>query len=413
MEALLILGGLLLILAGFVWLISQAFATGLLWGLGSLLPPVTLVFVFRHWRVARKTMVLSCLGFIPLVVGLSLLANRDADRLAAIFSLRWLPTQVQPELNLGLRGQLNGRPFAPQQGELINGVLTLREGQGFFARQEVTIRLPEPAEGALRVDVLPDDGGTLPEVEIAWLSPERELPETCRLDRGYTLHLNLLPEPPNRLKGDFHLVLPAQYRTSLNGVVELFTDRLRYRDGQVDRRHDSRDTIAYVIQDYLQRRHASRDVRLQALPGVALPASELALEVQAAVEGQAQAFALQLGKNEQGWHVMGDDYPALPAPRAEPMKRAADSEAPPVATASPSGIDRRLRFSMERLLRDPARYEHLLVRAHTERGGVAEGRFIGIDSEGQLIIRRVIQGPGQASYNLTPGEIVLLELMEP
>ncbi|MBS67647.1 MAG: MFS transporter, partial [Pseudomonas sp.] len=46
-------------------------------------------------------------------------------------------------------------------------------------------------------------------------------------------------------------------------------------------------------------------------------------------------------------------------------------------------------------------------------GGVAEGRFLGLDSEGKLIIRRVIRGPGLASYNLAPGEIVLLELVEP
>jgi len=69
MEALLILGGLLLILAGAVWLISLAFSTSLLWGLGSLLPPLTLAFVFSHWRVARKALILSCLGFIPLIVG--------------------------------------------------------------------------------------------------------------------------------------------------------------------------------------------------------------------------------------------------------------------------------------------------------------------------------------------------------
>ena len=157
MEALLILGGLLLVFAGFVWLISQAFATSLLWGIGSLLPPLTLAFVFSHWRAARRAVVLSCLGVIPLVVGLSLLASRDADRLAAIFSLRWLPTLVQPELSMNIKGQLNGRAFAPQQGEFINGVLTLREGQGFFARQEVIVRLREPVDGALRVDVLPDD----------------------------------------------------------------------------------------------------------------------------------------------------------------------------------------------------------------------------------------------------------------
>ncbi|MCW8157746.1 MFS transporter [Stutzerimonas stutzeri] len=412
MEALLILGGLLLILAGFIWLISQAFATSLLWGLGSLLPPLTLAFVFSHWRVARKALILSCLGVIPLIVGLSLLASRDAERLEAIFSLRWLPTQVQPDLAMGVRGKLNGREFTPQQGEVINGVLTLREGQGFFARQEVTIRLPQRFEGALRVDVLPDDVGALPEVEIAWLSPDQELPETRRLDRGYTLHLDLQPVAPNKLRGDFHLVLPPQFETSLTGVVELYSDRLRYQNGQVDRRHDSRDTVAFVIEDYLQRRHASREVILESMPSFTLPADELELEVQAKVRGEQQTFTLRLGKSEQGWQVKGDDYPPL----AEPVEAvAAARNAPEAVVAEPpsSRLDRRLRFSMEQVLRNPGRYQHLLMRAHTERGGVAEGRFAGLDSEGNLIIRRVIRGPGEATYNLAPGEIVLLELVEP
>lgn len=412
MEALLILGGLLLVFAGFVWLISQAFATSLLWGIGSLLPPLTLAFVFSHWRAARRAVVLSCLGVIPLVVGLSLLASRDADRLAAIFSLRWLPTQVQPELSMNIKGQLNGRAFAPQQGEFINGVLTLREGQGFFARQEVIVRLREPVDGALRVDVLPDDAGPLPEVEIAWLSRDRELPESRRLDRGYTLHLDLEPVAPNKLSGDFHLVLPPHYQTSLNGSVELFTNRLRYRNGEVDRRHDSQDTLAFVIEDYLQRRHASRDVSIQPLPTLALPADELEVSVQATVKGEAQGFTLHLIKDAQGWQVRGDDYSALTADVIAPA--AARDESPAAVKAIPvTAKDRHPGFSLERLLRDPARYQQMLVRAHTERGGVAEGRFLGLDSEGKLIIRRVIRGPGEASYNLAPGEIVLLELVEP
>ncbi|WP_313506080.1 MFS transporter [Stutzerimonas kunmingensis] len=413
MEALLILGGLLLILAGAVWLISLAFSTSLLWGLGSLLPPLTLAFVFSHWRVARKALILSCLGFIPLIVGLSLLANRDAERLEAIFSLRWLPTQVEPDLAMGVRGELNGRRFAPQQGELINGVLNLREGKGFFARQEVTIRLREPIEGALRIDVLPDDIGALPEVEIAWLNPDQELPETRRLDRGYTLHLDLQPVAPNKLRGGFHLVLPPQFDTSITGVIELYTDRLRYLDGQVDRRHDSRDTLAFVIEDYLQRRHASGDVALQSTPVVTLPAEELEVEVQAQVKGEMQAFTLPLAKNEQGWHVRGDDYPPLSEPAVETPVTTTKAAEPVAATVPQSSLDRRLRFSMEHVLRTPDRYQHLLMRAHTERGGVAEGRFAGLDSEGNLIIRRVISGPGEATYNLAPGEIVLLELVDP
>ena len=43
MDALLILGGLLLIVVGLIWLIVLAFGTGLLWGVGCLLPPVTLL----------------------------------------------------------------------------------------------------------------------------------------------------------------------------------------------------------------------------------------------------------------------------------------------------------------------------------------------------------------------------------
>ncbi len=68
---------------------------------------------------------------------------------------------------------------------------------------------------------------------------------------------------------------------------------------------------------------------------------------------------------------------------------------------------------MERLLREPSAYRNLMVRARTERGGLAEGRFLGIDQEGNLNIRRVINGPGEALYNLAPAEIASLELLEP
>ena len=40
MDALLIIGGLLLMLAGLVWLVMRAFATSLLWGWGSLIAPI-------------------------------------------------------------------------------------------------------------------------------------------------------------------------------------------------------------------------------------------------------------------------------------------------------------------------------------------------------------------------------------
>lgn len=418
MDALLILGGLLLIVLGVVWLVARAFGASLFWGVGVLaLPPVSLLFVFRHWDKARRALLLSGLGFIPLVAGLSLLASQDPERLAAIASLKWLHQNegVQAGLTMGVRGRINGRPFGPQQGELIDGVLTLREGADFFANQAVSIRLPHAAEGALRVDVLPEDVGSLPEVEISWMRPDQELPEARRLSRGYTLHLDLQPVPPNKLAGDFHLVLPPRYNTNISGRVELYTDDLRYQAGKVDTRHDSRGTLMHVVEDYLQRRHATRQVQLETFPTVRFPATTLVATVQANVYGRRQSFELPISKGAQGWAVDGDEYPALPAEPEATIKAAAELEAQPsVQPAGPSlRLDRRQRFSMERLLRDPSAYRHVMVRARTERGGVAEGRFVGVDQDGNLNIRRVIEGPGEALYNLAPSEIASLELLEP
>ena len=414
MDALLILGGLLLILAGLVWLVMRAFGTGLLWGWASLLPPLTLLYVLRHWRSARQALALSALGFIPLVVGLTLLASQDSQRLHALLSLQWLQPEVQApaELAIELHGELHGQPFAPQQGELLGTVFSLREGQDFFARRELVIRLPQPVTGALRLDVLPGDQGPLPEIEVSWLLPEQELPEARRLSHGYTLHLNLQPVPPNKLAGDFHLVLPARFKTTLSGRVELFSDGLRYRDGKVDRHVDSADTLAYVIEDYLQRRFATRAVQLGNLPALPLPADSLELSVDARVDGQAQRLPIRLNKSaSRGWAVEADRF----APLAEPS--APQVEAAPVEAASSQPVsrplDRRLRFSLEGLLRSPSRYENLTMRVSTARGSMAEGRFQGVDQQGRIVLHQRLSGSGAASYAWHPEEIGKIELLEP
>lgn len=416
MDALLILGGLFLIVAGLVWLVVLAFETGLIWGVGSLLPPVTLLYIIRHWSAARKAVGLSGLGFIPLIVGFTLLANQEPERIAAIVSLKWLEPDEQAQrsrLAIHLHGQLDGRPFNPQVGSLVDGVLTLREGDDLFARQEVNIRLGTTPSGALQVDVLPQDVSPSPEIEINWMRPEQELPEARRVQSGYTLHLDLQPVPPNKLAGDFHLVLPARYDTSLSGQIELFTDGLRYRADQVDLSHDSMDTLIYVSRDYLQRRFKTRAITVESLAPVSFPASAFNLSVQAKVNGTPSQFELNIHKGNQGWAVDGDLYPPLPT-EAETQPEAVAIQVEPSSVSAPSPhVDRRQQFSLARLLANPAGYEHLLLRAHTERGGVAEGRFVGIDADGNVAIRRMLKGPGEAVYKLAPSDIALLELLEP
>lgn len=416
MDALLILGGVLLILCGLVWLVMRAFSTSLLWGWGSLIPPMTLFFVLRHWRQARSPLGLSGLGFIPLIVGLTLLANHDAQRLQTLLSLKWLQPEVPApvELAIKLDGELHGRPFQPQQGELIDGVLSLREGRDFFAQSELIIRLPQAQPGAVRLDVLPADEGLLPEVEISWLLPDQDLPEARRLSRGYTLHLNLQPVPPNKLAGDFHLVLPAQFKTSLSGTLELFTNGLRYKGEAVDRSFDSADTLAYVIHDYLQRRFASRQVQLDKLPMLRLPAKQLDVSVRAQIDGEWQELPVLLKKHEsRGWGVDGDHFPSLPiaVPAAASVSAAPARSETPERSSRP--LDRRLRFSLDALLRNPSRYQNLTMRVQTERGNSAEGRFQGVDPDGRILLRQRLSGQGEVSYRLRPEEVSRIELLEP
>ncbi|MFU3921852.1 MFS transporter [Pseudomonas aeruginosa] len=409
MDALLILGGLLLMVAGYIWVIVLAFGTGLLWGYGSLFPPVALAYIGVHWRTARKGVGLAALGCIPLVVGLALLASHDAARLEAILSLRWLKPEARPpaELSIALSGEFNGKPFAPQSGELIGGVLSLRQGHDFYAQRELQIRLPAQPLGALRLDVLPEDGGALPEVELSWLQPDQDLPEARRLLRGYTLHLDLRPKAPNRLEGEFHLSLPSDYRTTLSGHVELYTDRLRYRHGKVDLGYDSDDTLALVLRDYLQRRFASRDVSLVRAPSWRAASHTRPLRIEALVAGQAQVLELTLEKNaRREWTVRGDAFPALPA---EPATVAA-AAAPPEPQALPAPGNATLDLELVQV--EPQRYSQRLVKATTVRGRIAEGRFTGLDSEGRLVIRREMPGAGEASYLLRPAEIARLELLE-
>jgi hypothetical protein len=167
-----------------------------------------------------------------------------------------------------------------------------------------------------------------------------------------------------------------------------------------------------VLEDYLQRRYVSRNVSVRPLPSINLPAQQVDVQIEAMVDGQVQPLALSLSKSpNRGWMVQGDNYPRLPATLVAPVVQLASK--PVEATRSRSTLDRRLRFSLERLLRAPDQYLNLRMRALTEKGRAAEGQFAGINADGRIVIRRELSGPGEASYILRPTEVTQIELLEP
>ena len=413
MGALLILAGVLLFLSAFIWLVMRAFDTSLLWGWGSLLPPITLLFVIRKWSKAQSPVFLAGLALGTLTVGLAQMAASSPERVSDIFSLRWMhPEPATGNSGIHLSGELNGQTFNPQTAELIDGVLTLREGKDFYARRELSIRLPEQPDGALELDVLPQDRDRVPVIELNWLLPEQDLPEARRITRGYSLRLNLQPVAPNKLAGVFHLVLPARFKTSLSGELELYTDRLRYRNGKLDARYDSRETLAKVIEDYLQRRFRSSSVALVQLPPISFPSKKLDVNISTVVNGQSVLLPLQLEKDDVlGWQVANDRYPALPKVQKTAEPDTQEQQASPAE--SHNMLDRRVRFSLQRLLLNPDNYQHLMMRAETTGGVTAEGRFAGISKDGDLIIRSPISGAGEATFSLPAAEVLNVELLEP
>lgn len=421
MVALLILGGFLLIGLGLLWLVVLAFKVSLLWGFGSFFPPITLLFIVRCWSVARKAVVFTALGLVPLTAGVTQLANEDASKVDALLNLSWLQhtaEDTQTKMRIDLHGELYGQPFQPHYGELIDEVLVLREGRDFFAQRELRIALPRrlvsQAVKTLRLDVLPQDTGDLPEIEIMWLQAEQALPEARRLSRGYTLHLDLLRQAPNTLQGDFHLVLPPHFKTSMSGDVQLLTDRLHYIGEEVDRKYDAISTLEYVIEDYLQRRFAVENAVVEPFETSMPLVSPIGITVTADILGQQRTIFVRLIKDtKKGWVVEGDQYPKYAAGPQHSAATVSEEHAAALDLNDKRRNDRRMRFSLQRLLVNPAQYQNLQMHVQTVYGNQVTGRFVGLDAEGALVIEREVKAPGTVSFTLLANEISQITLLEP
>lgn len=398
----LIVIGVLLLLVGWFWLLLRAFASGLLWGWAVLSVVLLPVYAIRHWQLARLAIVLMGLGGL-LFVGGGVSLYHSAQQLAP--AVGGTDANDASASNIALEGEFLGQPFAPGYAELVDDQLVLREGDGFYASRELRIHLPVVKRGApINISVLPLDEKPLPELELSWIAPGRTLPETLRVSQGYTLRLNLSRVQPNRLVGDLYLALPVRFQTLLVGEMELLADRLYYLGNRVDTRVNSRETVAYVITDYLQRRFATEQVRLDFLPALELARRSSDVRLRARVDGVMHELEIVLIKDFRGhWQVEGDRFPPLPSPLM--IRQATDA----VAEVQ----DRRRDFTLQRLLDKPGDYRHLALSVQNTQGGQVSGRFEGLDDNGKLLIRRRIGSSGSVAFAIDIEVIRHIELLEP
>lgn len=161
---------------------------------------------------------------------------------------------IRRDTNKDLSGRVHGQPFTYDRVELIDGVLSARQGSGFLPELEVRIflesRLKEASfDERKTVSVQPGDTVS-PAIHLSWLDEQGKL-QTRIIQRGYRMELQLARVDRHQLKGFLQLILPDSTRSFLSGKFIAYTNHLRYEQGVVDRGYTHPDTLEYVARHYL------------------------------------------------------------------------------------------------------------------------------------------------------------------
>lgn len=136
------------------------------------------------------------------------------------------------------------------------------------------------------------------------------------LKSGYWLELSIDNMENNRLSGNINLKLPSQYNTWLAGGFSAYTDGMRYINDEIDRQHDSADTLARIAASHVSA-HLWKWLQGQPVAGhVKYQTSFIPFNGRAVVTanlGQWGNFELPVAfeKGEGGWYVVPDAVPLL------------------------------------------------------------------------------------------------------
>lgn len=70
MENILFIIGFLIIFVGSIILLIEMFRESIIWGIGAIIVgPVSLVFVFLHWDVSKRPVLMQLAGFVVVFFG--------------------------------------------------------------------------------------------------------------------------------------------------------------------------------------------------------------------------------------------------------------------------------------------------------------------------------------------------------
>ena len=321
-----------------------------------------------------------------------------------------------------LSGRLHGESFRYDRVALIDGVLTVSQGEDFLPGLEVRVLVGwKPSEITERRSVLvnPSDDNA-PVVHLSWKEPGQDFPETRIFEGGYRMELAMAPLDTGQLSGSLSLVMPDSFKSYLSGEFTAYTNHLRYVGGQVDLHFDHEDTLAYVARQYFTTQFPEGALKSIKTRHVILRRAESTGEVTSRVtltNGAVEERVVRLEKSDVGWSVEPGSMNTqvitppregsmeLVTPGAQPRQEAPKEVLPPVVQTFPELVA----------------YVDQSVVLETHSGRQHDGVLRRVSAKrlwleinvGSGVVERSIPEEELASLTLNTGQKILLQEPEP
>ena len=117
-------------------------------------------------------------------------------------------------------GRIHGEDFTLNGAKIQNGILTLRQGKGFFPELGLTIFLflkeKEDPQGKA-FDIKKDQGFGSPHIHMAWKEQGKDVPKTKIYMNDYAMRLNFGKRQKGTLPGKIYVSLPDDFKSYVAG----------------------------------------------------------------------------------------------------------------------------------------------------------------------------------------------------
>ena len=428
----LVVAGVSIVIMATVGLLMQAAFRGHS-ALLFLLPLAGWRQVQENWDAYGRLALLRVLGAVCVLCGLALIATQQpalpqpgpprgplltgtiattpsafvASQQAALLMARG---EGQP-----LAGRVHGQPLTTPRASLINGVLSVSQGEGFLADLSISVMLGWTAESLneRRTLLINPADRDAPDVHLSWRPSGHHYPETRIFHNGYRLELVLAPLDRHQLRGRLQLVLPDNRQSYLVGTFTAYTNHLRFRNGEVDLDFDHPDTLGYVAEQYLQTQYPNGAIDTLVIEHVKLHRPQREGEVQARIvltDGTVQRRWMALAESSVGWSVTPGSL------RGETLEAAHDGGNDPPAAQASSSPDTAETPAAHWPVRQIADFKDLAtavgqdVTVIDRAGRHTRGRLLRVASDRPWL--RVAMGAGRAALDLAAERVAAPHLEE-